>query len=103
DASSRYMVAALLLNNDAIISTIRRELKRVVDVAVDEEVILGVLRGEVIKRETLEGPAADQAVKRVTRREDRPLRTARAKLDDAAPVDQSDPKVASGDASSPAV
>lgn len=86
DASSRYMIAALLLNNDTIIATIKRELRRVVDVAVDEEVILDVLRSDVIKRETLEGPAADQAAKRVTRREDRPLRAARAKLEDTAPV-----------------
>jgi hypothetical protein len=86
DASSRYMIAALLLNNDSIISTIKRELRRVVDVAVDEEVILGVLRSEVIKRETLEGPAAEQAAKRVTRREDRPLRAARAKVEDTMPV-----------------
>lgn len=76
DASSRYMIAALLLNNETVISTIRRELKRVVDVGVEEEVILAVLREEVIKRETLEGPAADQAARRVSKRSDRALRTA---------------------------
>jgi predicted type IV restriction endonuclease len=83
DASSRFMIAALLLNNDSIISTIRRELRRVVEVGVDEEVILHVLREEIIKRETLEGPQADQAIRRVTRREDRPLRAARAKMEEA--------------------
>jgi hypothetical protein len=81
DASSRYMIAALLLNNDAVISTIRRELRRVVDVGVDEEVILAVLRDEVIKRETLEGPAADQAARRVSKRADRALRTASKAID----------------------
>jgi hypothetical protein len=76
DASSRYMIAALLLNNEAILSTIRRELRRVVDVAVDEKVILTVLRDEVIKRETLEGPAAERAARRASKRADRALRAA---------------------------
>lgn len=87
DASSRYMIAALLLNNDAVISTVRRELRRVVDVGVDEEVILTVLRDEVIKRETLEGPAADQAARRVSKRADRALRTASKSSDGIAPVE----------------
>jgi predicted type IV restriction endonuclease len=84
DASSRYMIAALLLNNESVIATIRRELRRVVDVGVDEDVILHVLREEIIKRETLEGPQAEHAIRRVSRREDRPLRTARAKAEDVA-------------------
>jgi hypothetical protein len=83
DASSRYMIAALLLNNEAIISTLRRELRRVVDVGVDEEVIIAVLRDEVIKRETLEGPAAEQAARRVSKRADRALRTASKANEDA--------------------
>ena len=84
DASSRYMIAALLLNNDAVLSTIRRELRRVVDVGVDEEVIISVLRDEIIKRETLEGPAAEQAVRRVSKRADRALRAASKSADDVA-------------------
>jgi hypothetical protein len=86
DASSRYMIAALLLNNEAVTSTIRRELKRVVDVGVDEDVIIAVLRDEVIKRETLEGPAADQAARRVSKRADRALRTATKLTDSVAPT-----------------
>jgi len=85
DASSRYMIAALLLNNEPVISTIRRELRRVVDVAVDEEVILSVLKDEVIKRETLEGPAADLAAKRVSKRADKPLRTASKPTEEVIP------------------
>lgn len=81
DASSRYMLAALLLNNDQVMSVIRRELRRVVDVLVDDEVIAKVLHDEVIKRDTLEGPAAEAALRRVTRKSDRPLRAAK---DDAA-------------------
>lgn len=73
DATSRFMLAALLLNNESVINTIRRELRRVVEVVVDESAVLSVLRDEVIKRDALEGPAADAAVRRVTRKEDRPL------------------------------
>jgi hypothetical protein len=36
-----------------------------VDVLVGEDVILKVLRDEVIKRDTLEGPAAELAARRV--------------------------------------
>ncbi len=74
DASSRFMLAALLLNNESVMGSIRRELRRVVDVLVDDEVILKVLREEVIKRDALEGPAAEAALKRVMRKGDRPLR-----------------------------
>jgi len=91
DASSRYMIAALLLNNDAILSTIRRELRRVVDVGVEESVILGVLRDEVIKRETLEGPAADHAARRVSKRADRALRAASKPTEEVTPGAESAP------------
>jgi hypothetical protein len=69
DATSRYTLAALLLYNDAVIATIRRELRRVVDVLVDDESIIKVLRDEVIKRDAVEGPNAEAATKRVNRTE----------------------------------
>jgi hypothetical protein len=75
EATSRFLLAALLLNNNAVLGVIRRELRRVVDVNVGESEILAVLRDEVIKRDALEGPTADQAAKRVNRKEDRRLRT----------------------------
>ncbi len=78
DASSRFMLASLLLNNESVLSTLRRELRRVVDVLVDESDIIKVLRDEVIKRDTLEGPEAEAAAKRVSRKEDRPLRATKA-------------------------
>ena len=65
DATSRFLLAALVLNNDNVLGTIRRELRRVVDVLVDEDVIAKVLKDEVIKRDTLEGPAAEEAAKRL--------------------------------------
>ncbi len=91
DASSRYMLAALILNNSSVLATIRRELRRVVDVLVDESLILNVLRDEVIKRETLEGPAADIAAKSVAKRESKTIRAARSKADE-----QPDPSVDDG-------
>src|SRR3989442_378809 len=36
DATSRFLLAALLLNNESVVATIRRELRRVVDVLVDD-------------------------------------------------------------------
>jgi hypothetical protein len=89
DASSRYMISALLLNNDTVISTIRRELRRVVDVGVEEEVILAVLRDEVIKRETLEGPNADQAARRVSKHANHAIYTSSKSSPSATPTSES--------------
>lgn len=77
DATSRYLVAALLVNNESVLNTIRRELRRVVDVVVDESDVINVLRNEVIKRDALEGVEADAAVKKVNRTGDRSIRKAR--------------------------
>jgi len=93
DATSRYLLSALILHNDSVIARIRRELRRVVDVLVDDEEIRKVLREEVIKRETTDGPEAEAAVRRITRKESRSLRAktpCQASLDDRdkmAPVD----------------
>lgn len=69
DATSRYMLAALLTNNSSVIGALRRELRRIVDVLVDEEELVRVLQSEVIKRDALEGPDAEAAAKRVNRAE----------------------------------
>jgi predicted type IV restriction endonuclease len=73
DATSRFLVAALLIHNEAVVGAIRRELRRVVDVNVSEDEILRVLGAEVIKRDTLEGPAAEEAAKRVNKNETRKI------------------------------
>ena len=75
DATSRFLVAALLLHNENVRSVLRRELRRVVDVNVTEDEILKVLEVDVIKRDALEGPPAQEAAKRVKAAGDRPLRT----------------------------
>ena len=67
DATNRFLLAALVLNNDSVISVIRRELRRIVDIMVSEEDILKVLETDVIKRDILEGPAAETAAARVRR------------------------------------
>jgi predicted type IV restriction endonuclease len=74
DATSRFTIAALLLENDNVRQAIRRELRRVVDVLVDEADIIKVLRDEVIKRDVVEGPEAESAARRVNRTEVRALR-----------------------------
>jgi hypothetical protein len=67
DATSRYILSALILNNESVIGTIRRELRRVVDVLVDDGEIIKVLREEVIKRETTDGTEAETAVRRINK------------------------------------
>jgi hypothetical protein len=74
-ATSRFMLAALLVNNENVLSTIRRELRRVVDIAVENSEIIQILTEQVIKRDALEGPAADQAKATIEAREDRALRS----------------------------
>jgi predicted type IV restriction endonuclease len=67
DATNRFLVAAVVLNNDDVISAIRRELRLVVDVLVSEDEIRKVLQEEVLKRDVLEGPAAEAAATQVRR------------------------------------
>ena len=77
DATNRFMVAALVLHNDNVLAAVRRELRRIVGVLVDEEAIARVLRDEVIKRDTLEGADAERAARRVNRLESRAIRSVR--------------------------
>ncbi len=76
DATSRFLIAALLIHNDAVVGTIRRELRRMVDVNVSEDEILKVLQGEVIKRDAFEGPSAEEAAAKVNKSEAKRLRAA---------------------------
>lgn len=67
DATSRYMLAAIILCSDAVQNTIRREVRRVSDLSIDAATIEKMLRAEVIKREAIEGELADAAKRRVCR------------------------------------
>lgn len=77
DATSRFIVAATVLHNQAVRAVIRRELRRVVDVLVPDEDITHILESEVLKRDALEGPNAAEAAKRVKKALTRPKRLER--------------------------
>jgi len=81
DATSRYMLAAILLRSDAIQSAIRREIRRISDILVEPEAIDKMLREEVIKRETIEGEHADAAMRRVNRSAEKTARKASERED----------------------
>lgn len=67
EATSRYVVAQLLLSQPAL-SSLRRHLRRMYPgVRVSEEDLSKLLAAEVIKRDALEGPRADEAAKTVKR------------------------------------
>jgi hypothetical protein len=72
NATNRYILAALITSDESVLSSIRRELRRIVDVLVDEQEIAAVLKREVIKRDTLEGLAAEEALKRVAKKDKAP-------------------------------
>lgn len=65
EATSRFTLAAIILSSEAVIGAIRREVRRVSDILVDEDTIARMLREQVIKREALEGDQADSASRRV--------------------------------------
>lgn len=73
DATSRYMLAAILVNSDSIHSAIRREIRRINEILVDQDTIVKMLREEVIKRETIEGADADAASRKVRRNTDKKI------------------------------
>lgn len=76
DATSRFMLAAIVLNSEAVQSAIRREIRRVSEILVEPDVIDKMLREEVIKRETIEGEQAEAATRRVQRSAERSIRKA---------------------------
>ena len=73
DATNRFMLAAILLNSEPVMAAVRREIRRVSDVLVSEDEIERMLRDEVLKRETIEGPQADSASRRVAKQSDRSI------------------------------
>jgi Type I restriction enzyme R protein N terminus (HSDR_N) len=80
NATSRHLLAALLVSNDDVIQVLRRELRRLVDVKVEVEHIIPVLEQQVIKRDCLDGPEAQAALARV-KRGGKPLRASSPKAD----------------------
>lgn len=73
DATSRFMLAAIILNSESVQSAIRREIRRVSEILVTQEDVEKILREEVLKRETTEGEAAMAACRRVSKSSDRSI------------------------------
>lgn len=76
-ATSRFLLASLLVNDDDVLGTIRRELRKITDMLVDPDLIKQVLRQEVIKREVFEGTEAVDA-ERLILRASKPARASRS-------------------------
>ncbi|MEQ1891878.1 MAG: hypothetical protein ABL998_04985 [Planctomycetota bacterium] len=74
EATNRFLLAAILLSED-VLKTVRREVRRVTDLLVDQEDVARVLREQVIKRETMEGDQAQAASRQVSRRSERSMRS----------------------------
>lgn len=73
EALSRFTLGALLLTED-VLTVVRRELRRLVDVKCSIDEIKLVLQHDVIKREVLEGDKAAVAARRVTKAQRKELR-----------------------------
>ena len=76
EATSRYMLAAILLHSDSVQATLRREIRRVSEILVEPDVIDKMLREEVLKRDAIEGSEAESAVRRVAKSADKSIRRA---------------------------
>jgi len=72
-ATNKFYLAAVVLS-DAVLETVRRELRRLSDAKVEIEDLRLALQQEVIKREVLEGEKADGARKKVTKAAGKMLR-----------------------------
>lgn len=73
EATSRYMLAAIILHSEPVQNAMRREIRRVSDILVTQEDIDKMLRADVLKREAIEGEAASAAARRVTRSSDKSI------------------------------
>ena len=72
-ATNKFYLAAVVLS-DAVLETVRRELRRLSDAKVEIDDLRLALQQEVIKREVLEGEKADGARKKVARAAGKMLR-----------------------------
>lgn len=73
EATSRFMLAAIILHSESVQTAIRREIRRVSDLLIEPDVIDRVLREEVIKRDVVEGDQAEHAARRVIRCADKSI------------------------------
>lgn len=67
EATSRFLLAALITMDEDVLNVIRREIRKVTDILVPIETIAEMLRTGVVKREALEGDDAANAARAVNR------------------------------------
>lgn len=72
-ATNKFYLAAVVLS-DAVLETVRRELRRLSDAKVEIPELREALSKEVIKREVIEGEKADSARKKVAKSAGKMLR-----------------------------
>lgn len=95
-ATNKFYLAAVVLG-DAVLETVRRELRRVSDAKIELDELREALKQEVIKREVIEGDKADSARKKVTKAAGKMLRIRKGKDEaDEAAADASPVVSASG-------
>jgi hypothetical protein len=81
-ATNKFYLAAVVLS-DAVLDTVRRELRRVSDAKIELEELREALRQEVIKREIIEGDKAEGARKKVAKAAGKMLRIRKGKEDES--------------------
>jgi len=79
-ATNKFYLAAIVLS-DAVLNTVRLQLRRVSDAKVEIEELREALKSEVIKREVIEGEKADVARKKVAKSAGKLLRVRRERED----------------------
>lgn len=79
-ATNKFYLAAVVLS-DAVLETVRRELRRVSDAKVELTELREALMQDVFKREVLEGEKADGARRKVARSAGKMLRIRKEKED----------------------
>ena len=79
-ATNKFYLAAVVLS-DAVLETVRRELRRVSDAKIELTELREALKQEVMKREVLEGDKADGARKKVSKSAGKMLRIRKGKDD----------------------
>jgi hypothetical protein len=77
-ATNKFYLAAVVLS-DAVLETVRRELRRLSDAKIDIEELREALQLEVIKREVIEGEKADGARRKVAKTAAKMLRVRRGR------------------------
>jgi len=83
-ATNKFYLAAVVLS-DAVLDTVRRELRRLSDVKLEIGELRSGLEQEVIKRDVLEGEKADAARKKVARAAAKTLRARKGKEEQQEP------------------